>query len=104
MNGMLAAVTVNHYTVMGLRGYVPSRMERIIKYLFVVFCYGVVLLEGLSIVRQQSHYSIDVFTSVYAVPLTWVAFYHFFPRDPTPNTEVVLTDKSPQESGSATSV
>lgn len=101
---MLAVVTVHHYTIMGLRGYAPKRMERLIKYIFVVFCYGVVILEGLAIIRQQAHYSIDVFTSAYAVPLVWIAFFHFFPKDPTPDTKVVLTDKSPQDSGSATSV
>ena len=36
------------------------------------------------IVRQQAHYSIDVFTALYAVPLVWIAVYHFMPNDPVP--------------------
>jgi hypothetical protein len=33
------------------------------------------------IVMQRSHYTVDVIVALYTVPLTWIAFRHFFPWD-----------------------
>ena len=84
MYGLIAALAVHFYTVKDLRTFQPSRRERLLKYAFIVFMWVIVLWEALTIVRQHSHYSIDVFTALYAVPMTWIVFYHFFPDDPVP--------------------
>ncbi len=48
--------------------------------LFVLSC-------RFGIVRQQAHYSIDVFTSLYVVPMAWIVVHYFFPNDPVPPTK-----------------
>ena len=61
------------------------------------------------IVRQQAHYSIDVFTSLYVVPAMWVVMYHFCPKDPEPPKRlgelkevVAVNDESPRGTMGAT--
>ena len=84
MYGLTAVLAVHFYTVKDIRETQPQFKERMLKSLFVVFMWMLVIWEGIAIVRQQTHYSIDVFTSFYAVPFTWIVFYHFFPSDPVP--------------------
>jgi hypothetical protein len=84
MYGLIATLTITHYTIMGLRGMPSTQLERSIKYSIVGGAWFIVFYEGLAIIRQRVHYSIDVFTAGYVVPLVWLAFYHFVPMDPVP--------------------
>jgi hypothetical protein len=44
--GLLAALAVHHFTLQGLKGYMPTRREKILKYSFVGFCWFLVLFEA----------------------------------------------------------
>jgi hypothetical protein len=95
MYGITAAAIVTLYVFMGLKdakdeGFTISKIELWIKRALVGLCWCLVLIEAFSIVCQERHYSVDVWGALYAVPLTWIAFYHFFPRDP-----VAATAKTP---------
>ena len=93
MYGLIAVVTVHFYTVQDLKTYHPPLYERLLKYAFVVLMWVIVLWEAIAIVRQKTHYSIDVFTALYAVPSTWIVFYHFVPNDPIPPSLRKIADK-----------
>jgi hypothetical protein len=94
MYGLIAALVIMHYTHVGMKGYNPSRKEIFLKFSFVVLIWGLALFEGIAIVRQQSHYSIDVFTAWYAVPMTWVTFHYFAPTDPVPHRPTKRTEEN----------
>lgn len=89
MYGILCTLAVTHYMILGMRGSVVpiTTTEKWLKYAAIFACWAIVFWEGFSIIRQQVHYSIDVFTSGYAVPLCWIAFYHFVPNDPVPPSQ-----------------
>ena len=55
----------------------------------MLFNYAILfpLSRRFGIVRQQAHYSIDVFTSLYLVPMVWIVVHYFFPNDPVPPTK-----------------
>jgi hypothetical protein len=100
---MVVALAIHHYTIMGMQGYTPSRTEKLCKYGLVAFAYFLIIFQAVGIVRQQTHYTIDVFTSLYVVPLVWIVFYHFVPTDPVPSKTAVeptvaLGSKSPNDS------
>ena len=84
MYGIIAALAVTHYTVIGMRGMKTDTIELIAKLSFVLICWGIVAMEAVSIVQQHVHYSVDVLVASYSVPLIWIAFYHFVPTDPVP--------------------
>ena len=87
MFGITAAALVTQYTCVAL-GLVADqplwKHERPLKIALVVLCWCIVVAEGFCIVAQERHYTIDVWTALYAVPLTWLAAFHFFPKDPAP--------------------
>jgi sphingomyelin synthase-related protein 1 len=107
MYGITAAGIVTVYLVKGLNyadqhGITVPKWERRSKIGVIVLCACLVLMEGFSIVCQERHYSVDVWTALYACPLTWVAFYHFFPDDPAPKTQQPVIEDGIEMQNSAT--
>jgi hypothetical protein len=86
MYGLIATGIVTDYTMMSLKGQTEavSILERWLKYCLIFTCVGLVIAEAFCIVAQNRHYTVDVWTSCYAVPLTWIAFRYFIPNDPGP--------------------
>ena len=85
MYGITAASIVTLYiTKKPVEEFTMSKLERRLKYSLIFLVWAIVIAEGFCIVAQESHYSIDVWAAMYAVPLTWIAFYHFYPNDPSP--------------------
>jgi sphingomyelin synthase-related protein 1 len=87
MYGISAAFVVTMYLLKDLAlmkeaGKDIWKYELHVKYSVIVACWLMVIAEGLCIIAQDRHYSVDVWTALYAVPLTWIAFNHFFPSDP----------------------
>lgn len=78
MYGLIATCTVVHYSS---TCYAKTGM----KYCIIGLCLSLNIAQGVCIVAQERHYTIDVWTSMYVVPLTWVCFYHLIPSDPTPS-------------------
>jgi hypothetical protein len=83
MYGITATLIVTQY-VLTAKHLMASKLERGLKYALVGLCWSVVVAEAFCIVAQRSHYSVDVWTALYTVPLVWIAFYHFVPSDPRP--------------------
>ena len=83
MYGIIATCIVTQYTVVGLRhlGF-EWKHEKAAKIALIVLCWCLVISEAFCIVAQERHYTVDVWTACYAVPLTWIAIFHFFPNDP----------------------
>jgi hypothetical protein len=101
MYGITAAGIVILYITKGLNyakknNITVPKWEKWSKIALIVLCVCLVLMEAFSIVCQERHYSVDVWNALYACPLTWIAFYHFFPDDPiaTPSKTVdaVITE------------
>ena len=44
--GLLATLSVHFYTIKGMRGYSPSRREKILKFSYLGFCWFLVLFEA----------------------------------------------------------
>ena len=84
MYGIIATGIVCHYLTRSLKRSDVPRKEKLIKCGICLFCVAVVIAEGFCIVAQNRHYSVDVWTSAYAIPLTWIAFDYFVPADPVP--------------------
>ena len=96
MYGITAASIVTLYILKPpTNGITVSLTEKRLKYALIFFCWSIVIAEGFCIVAAEAHYSIDVWTAAYAVPMTWICFYHFFPHDPTKKSkqkEAVVTN------------
>jgi len=85
MYGITAASIVTLYVLKKpTEEFVMSKREKWLKYSLIFLVWAIVIAEGFCIVAQESHYSIDVWNALYAVPLAWIAFYHFYPNDPSP--------------------
>ena len=82
--GLVATCTLTHYLVHGNRGHMLTLYQNIAKYALIFAVWFTVLLEGFAMVRQNRHYSIDVWTSLYAVPFAWIVVHYFIPSDPVP--------------------
>ncbi len=87
MYGLIAALVVSHYLMMDIAklaraGIKLPDYELPLKYCAIALVWCAVIAEALCIIAEDRHYSVDVWTAFYAVPLTWIAFYHFFPHDP----------------------
>ena len=82
MYGLLATCVVVHYV---------DRYQS----LLAALCLSLNIAEGFCIVAQERHYSIDVWASFYAVPLTWIAFLHFLPNDPPPGGNLLKIKPAP---------
>ncbi len=96
MYGIIAASLVTLYTLKKpAEEFVMTRLEKWLKYSLIFIVWSLVVAEGFCIVAQESHYSIDVWTAFYAVPLAWVGFYHFFPNDPSPT--IATSSKRPDQ-------
>ena len=80
--GLVATCALTHYLIFGNRGYNLTIYQTVCKYALLFAVWFTVLLEGFSMVRQNRHYSIDVWTSLYAVPFTWIVVHYFMPTDP----------------------
>lgn len=90
MYGITATGIVCHYLTRSLKRSDVSRKEKLIKWGISLFCVAVVIAEGFCIIAQNRHYSVDVWTSAYAVPLTWIAFDYFVPADPVPRRRRII--------------
>ena len=84
MYGITACGIVTHYLVQGMKRDDVTVRERWCKYALIALCVSLVISEGFCIVAQNRHYTVDVWTAAYAVPLVWIAFFHFVPNDPSP--------------------
>ena len=82
--GLVATCALTHYLIHGNRGYSLTKYQRFFKYCLIFAVWFTVLLEGFAMIRQNRHYSIDVWTSLYAVPFTWIVVHYFIPSDPVP--------------------
>ena len=102
MYGLIATGIVTDYTIRSLRTQpegTVSILERWLKYSLIFVCVGLVIAEAFCIVAQNRHYTVDVWTSCYAVPLTWIAFLYFIPNDPGPCKKCeknIMCDESTQ--------
>ena len=84
MYGITAASLVTLYVLKKPHPeFVMSKLEKWLKYALIFLVWSLVIAEGFCIVAQERHYSVDVWTAMYAVPLSWVGFYHFYPNDPS---------------------
>ncbi len=80
--GLVAACAMHHYLVVGNKAFKNTpKLQRAIQISLLVIGWVIVLVEGLAIIRQKRHYSIDIFTAFYAVPLTWMSIAYLFPND-----------------------
>lgn len=93
MYGITAACIVTQY-VFTAKHLMQSVTERRLKYALVILCWCTVIAEGFCIVAQHRHYTIDVWNALYAVPLVWIAFYHFVPNDPKPKEEIARRESN----------
>jgi hypothetical protein len=94
--GLVATCCLSHYMIVGNPTWTnpgsTPKWKVGVRIGIVVIAWLTSLTEGFTIVDQQRHYSIDVFTALYIVPLVWVAFYHFVPNDP--KEEVVVSKEN----------
>jgi hypothetical protein len=81
--GVMAANVVTLYV---LKQRFPDfrryTLEIRLKYALIFIMWSLVVAEGLCIVAQERHYSVDVWIALFVVPLGWVSFYQFCPKDP----------------------
>ncbi len=100
MYGISAASIVTLY--IQKKGPQPiSSNEKWLKYALIIFCWSIVIAEGFCIVAAEAHYTIDVWTAAYAVPMAWICFYHFVPNDPKPKSsepKTISTNEQQPES------
>ena len=103
--GLVATCCLTHYMVVGNPGWnngVTKKWIKAIRIGIVVIAWLTSLTEGFTIIDQQRHYSIDVFTALYIVPLVWVALYHFVPLDPTVSKDKVIIEEEEKDISSIT--
>jgi hypothetical protein len=81
--GLVAVCALTHYMIVGNRSHLNApNWLRIARVGFIALAWVTALTEAITIVAQQRHYSIDVFTAMYVVPLVWIAYVFFIPSDP----------------------
>jgi hypothetical protein len=83
MYGLVAVCALHHYLIVG-----NKNGNKLVKWIFILIGWTFVLIEAISIVRQRSHYSIDVWNALYAVPFAWMSIAYVFPND----VKVVTSD------------
>ena len=80
--GLVACCAMHHYLVIGNKAFRETpKIQRAIQIFLIVAGWLIVLFEGLAIIRQKRHYSIDIFTAFYAVPFAWMSVAYVFPND-----------------------
>lgn len=82
--GATAAAMVTHYIRLDMAKSAMNKTNVMIRHIIVAVCCSLVVGEGLFIVAENRHYSVDVWTAMYVVPLTWSFFCVLYPKDPLP--------------------
>jgi hypothetical protein len=74
MYGLVAACALHHYVVVGNKGSKPqSWVQLAVQRGIDILAWIALFIEGIALVRQKRHYSIDIWTACYAVPMTWMS-------------------------------
>ena len=82
MYGLVAAGALHYYLVVGNKGFSPkSMLQAVVQRGLIVLVWTMAFLEAIAIVRQKRHYSIDIWTACYAVPMIWMSVAYLFPND-----------------------
>jgi hypothetical protein len=83
MYGLVATCAIHHYVIVGNKAYKSTtpRIQWWIQRSIIVIAWLAALTEGIAIIRQKRHYSIDIWTAFYAVPFLWMSLAYVFPRD-----------------------
>jgi hypothetical protein len=79
-----------------------SSREIWLKRSLIVLMWSLVICQACLIIAQQSHYTVDVWTALYVVPLCWIAFQHYVPNDPIPKaTDLLMLEKDAADEASS---
>jgi hypothetical protein len=83
-------------------GFQMSSREIWLKRSLIVLMWSLVICQACLIIAQQSHYTVDVWTALYVVPLCWIAFQHYVPNDPIPKaTDLLMLEKDAADEASS---
>ncbi|KAF4694447.1 hypothetical protein FOZ60_008026 [Perkinsus olseni] len=55
------------------------------RWFIVLPSWTFVVAEIVVLVAERAHYTVDIWVAMFTIPMLWICFFHFFPRDPTRN-------------------